>query len=128
MKKMILLLLLLLFPSTCFAETSGYLFLGKYLNYGKIGLEGRDISYYAGIYIEIKSKKWPTLFIKETTLMRDIDERGAYPKQINYALGIKKEVGNFEIKFRHECQHAVDGRYASNNAGKFNILEGRLNF
>lgn len=126
-KGILFILLFLLFPSLCFAGTSGYLFLGKYLEHGQKSLEDKDISYYAGVQAEFKFDL-ATLIIKETTFMRTIDEGGGYPKQINYLLGLKKRIGKLEIIFAHECRHPVDGRNGSWDAYKFNTLEGRLNF
>jgi hypothetical protein len=118
---------ILLIPSLCFAKGSGYLFLGKYLNYKAQDLENREISYYAGIYLEHETKG-PTLFIREETLIRDIDNWGSYPKQVNYTLGLKQKVYNFEIILKHECLHPVDGISGGKKAESYNLIEGRYNF
>lgn len=74
----IIILLIALYPSISLADVSGYLFLSKYLNYEQTDLEGRNIAYKAGLYLEVKSK-WPTLFIKDETLIRDINNGNSFP-------------------------------------------------
>lgn len=126
-KLKITVLIILFIPSISFAEVSGYLFLGKYYSHEKTDLEGRDINYKAGIYLEIKSK-WPTLFVKEETLIRDIDNGSSFPKQINYMIGVKQKYKNIEIILTHECLHPVDGVSGGETATDYNLIEGRLNF
>ena len=123
----ITLLLIILFPSVSFADVSGYLFLGKYLNYQQRDLENREINYRAGIYLEIKSK-WPTFFMKEETLIRDITGGKSYPKQINYTIGLKQEIYDFEITLKHKCLHPVDGISGGKKAETYNLIEGRYSF
>ena len=123
----IIILLIILSPSICFAEVSGYLFLSKYLNHEQTDLEGRNIVYKAGVYLEIESK-WPTLFIKDETLIRDIDNGSSFPKQINYMIGIKQKYKNIEIILTHECLHPVDGISGGKKATDYNLIEGRLYF
>ena len=123
----IIIVLIILFPSVCLAEVSGYLFLSKYLNHEQQDLEGRNINYRAGIYLEIKSK-WPALFIKEETLIRDIINGESFPKQINYMVGVKQKYKNIEIILTHECLHPVDGISGGKKAKDYNFIEGRFNF
>ena len=91
----IVMFVIILIPANCLADVSGYLFLGKYLNHQQ-NLEGNDIIYKAGLYLEIESK-WPTLFIKEETLISNINNGKSYPKQINYTIGMKQEYKNLEL-------------------------------
>ena len=123
----ILLFLIILTPSICFAEVSGYLFLGKYLNHGQQDLEGRDINYKAGIYLEHESEL-ATFFMKDETLIRDIENGSSFPKQINYMIGIKKKIGSIEILLTHECLHPVDGNSGGGKAIDYDLIEIRLNF
>lgn len=117
----------LLYPSICFADISGYLFLGKYLNHSQTDLENREVNYKAGIYLEIDTK-WPTLFLKEETLIRDIENSSSYPKQINYMIGLKQKIYNVDIVLKHECLHPIDGTSGGRKAESYNLIEGRLNF
>lgn len=123
----IFVLSILLFPSILFADVSGYLFLGKYYNHEKADLEGRKINYKAGIYLEIESK-WPTLFIKDETLIGNIVNGKSFPKQINYMVGIKQKINISEIILKHECLHPVDGTSGGKKAKSYNLIEGRINF
>lgn len=123
----IIILLIILFPSISFAEISGYLFLGKYYNHEKTDLEGRDINYKTGIYVELKTK-WVTLFTKDETLISDIDNGKSYPKQINYTIGIKQKFKAIEILLKHECLHPVDGASEGRKATSYDLIEGRINF
>lgn len=131
MKKILILILMMMWivpeVALCAGNASGYLFLGKYLNYEKQDLDGRDTSYYAGIYLEIESK-WATFFVQDKTLIRDIDKGSSFPKQINYTIGIKKKIKSFEIKIKHECLHPVDGVNGGENVTSYNLIEGRFNF
>lgn len=126
MKKLII-FLIFIFPSVCFAEVSGYLFLGKYFDYGPQDLENRDISYYAGINLEFKTKG-PTFFLREETLIRVIENGRSYPKQINYMMGLKQKLYDFEIILKHECLHPVDGISGGRKAETYDLIEGRYNF
>lgn len=119
--------LIVMCPSICFAEVSGYLFLGKYLNHEQQDLEGRDIAYRAGIYLELKTKG-PIFFMQDETLIRDIDGGRSFPKQINYMIGVKQQIGFLEVMMRHECLHPVDGTSGGKKATSYNLIEGRLNF
>ncbi|MCK5605892.1 hypothetical protein KAR91_28605 [Candidatus Pacearchaeota archaeon] len=121
------LLLIILSPSICFAEVSGYLFLSKYLNHEQTDLEGRDIAHKTGVYLEIKSK-WPTLFVKEETLIRDIVNGASFPKQINYTIGVKHKYKAVEVILTHKCLHPVDGTSGGKKAKDYNLIEGRINF
>lgn len=123
----IIVFLIILYPSFCFADVSGYLFLGKYFNHEKTDLEGRDINYKAGIYLEHKSEL-ATFFMKEETLIRDIDNGNSFPKQINYMIGVKQKYKNIELILTHECLHPVDGLSGGKKAKSYNLIEGRLNF
>ena len=123
----IIVLLIFLLPSVSAAEVSGYLFLGKYLDRSQTDLEGRDIAYKAGVYLVIESK-WPTLFVKEETLIRDIVNGSSFPKQINYTIGIKHEYKSIEIIMSHTCLHPVDGTSGGRKAKDYNFIEGRFNF
>lgn len=123
----IIILIFILFPSISIAETSGYLFLGKYLNHEQTDLEGRDVTYKAGIYLEIKSK-WVTFFTKDETLIDSIVALRSYPKQINYIVGLKKKYKNVELIVTHECLHPVDGTSGGKNAKDYNLIEGRIHF
>ena len=123
----LILILLLLIPSISFAEVSGYLFLGKYLNNSQQDLENRDISYYAGINLEFKTKG-PTFFLREETLIRDIENGRSYPKQINYMMGLKQRIYGFEVVLKHECLHPVDGISGGVKAESYDLIEGRYNF
>ena len=120
-------ILILLIPSICLAEASGYLFLGHYFGNELLDKEGRTIKYNAGIYLEIDSK-WATLFMRDETFISDIDLFSANPKQINYAIGVKRRFENIEIKLMHECLHPVDGRGNGRQAISYNLIEGRYNF
>lgn len=122
-----IIILLLIFPSICFADMSGYLFLGKYLNHKQQDLEGRKVNFHAGIYLEYKTK-WPTLFIKEETLIEDIENNSSYPNQINYTIGLRHKIYNFDIILKHECLHPVDGTSNGRKAESYNLIEGRFNF
>ncbi len=122
-----LIMLILLFPSISLADVSGYLFLGKYYNHEKTDLEGRDINYKAGVYLELKSK-WITLFTKNETLINDIEGGKSYPKQINYKIGIKQKYKAIELIVTHECLHPVDGSSNGTKAEAYNLIEGRINF
>lgn len=121
-------LLVLLAPSICVAETSGYLFFSKYSDSEKTDLEGRDIAYTAGIHIEIATEVGTTFFLNEETLIRDINDRGSFPKQINYKLGIKHRYKSVEISIVHECLHPVDGASMGEAATDYNMIEGRYYF
>ena len=123
----IIMILLILWPSISFADVSGYLFLGKYLDYKPSDLEDRKIAYRAGIHLEMESEL-ATVFIRDETLIEDIDNGKSYPVQINYILGIKKEIGAFELIFKHECLHPVDGTSGGRKASSYNLIEGRINF
>lgn len=123
----IIIFLIILYPSICFAEVSGYLFLGKYLNHKQQDLEGRDINYKTGIYLEYKAQL-ATFFMKEETLIRDIENGSSFPKQINYMVGMKQKIKSFEIIIKHECLHPVDGFSGGEKATSYNFIEGRLNF
>ena len=123
----IIVFLTLLFPSLCFAEVSGYLFFGKYLNYQPSDLEDRKIAYRAGIHLEMKTNL-VTVFIRDETLIEDIDGVSSYPKQINYMIGLKQKIYDFEIILKHECLHPVDGVSGGRKAESYNLIEGRYNF
>lgn len=123
----IIILLMILSPSICFAEVSGYLFLSKYLNHEQTDLEGRNIAHKAGVYLEVKSK-WLTLFIKEETLIKDIINGKSFPNQINYTIGVKHKYKAMEIIMTHKCLHPVDGTSDGEKAKSYNLIEGRLNF
>ncbi|MCK5615312.1 hypothetical protein KAR91_76315 [Candidatus Pacearchaeota archaeon] len=123
----IIVVLIILFPSVCSAEVSGYLFSGKYLSQNQTDLEGRNITYKAGVYLEIKSR-WPTLFIKEETLIRDIVNSDSFPKQINYTMGIKYKWESLEIIMTHKCLHPVDGISGGAKSKDYDYIEGRFNF
>lgn len=124
----VFLFLIFLSPSVCFAETSGYLFLSKYFDYDKATVEGRQISYRAGVYLEIKKTRWPTFFMQDETLITNIEGGKAYPKQINYKIGIKQKIKSFELIVQHECLHPVDGISGGNRAEVYDMIEGRYNF
>lgn len=124
----IIIFLIILFPSISFAEVSGYLFLGKYFDSSQwTDLEERKINYRAGIYLEIESK-WVTFFMKDETLIGDMDFPRSYPKQINYMLGFKRKIKSLDIIYTHECLHPVDGISNGEKARKYNLIEGRYNF
>ena len=123
----IIIFLTMMFPSICFAEVSGYLFLGNFFDSNLQDLEGREIKYSAGIYLEIDAK-WTTFFMKDETLIRDIENLRSYPKQINYMIGLKKDFGPIELIYTHECLHPVDGMSNGDKAEKYNLIEGRINF
>ena len=126
--KIFIVSIVLFFPSIVFAvDVSGYLFLGKYLNHEQHDLEGREINYRAGIYLEAKTR-WPTLFLQEETLIRDINNSSSYPKQINYKIGIKQKIFDFDLIISHECLHLIDGASGGRKAESYNLIEGRLNF
>ena len=125
--KNIIVFLIILFPSVCFAEVSGYLFLGKYFNHEQQDLEGRGINYKAGIYLEVKSN-WPTFFMQNETLIGNIDNGRSYPKQINYKIGLKQKIKFIDIILTHECLHPVDGKSGGSKAESYNLIEGRINF
>ena len=123
----IIVLLIILFPSICFADVSGYLFLGKYYNHEKTDLEGRDINYKAGVYLEHKSDI-VSFFMKEETLIRDIENGSSFPKQINYMVGVKYKYKSVEIIMSHECLHPVDGISGGAKSTDYDLIEGRINF
>ena len=123
----IIIFLLILYPSISSADISGYLFLGKYLNHEQQDLENRKINYRAGIYLEIKTR-YPTFFLQEETLIRDIEKDSSYPKQINYMLGIKQKIYDFELIMTHECLHPIDGVSNGKQAESYNLIEARYNF
>ena len=116
-----------LFPSSVLAEMSGYLFLGKYLNYKQTDLEGREVKYIAGIYLEYETR-WPVFFLKEETLIGDVEGRSSYPKQINYLIGMKQKIKSIDIILKHECRHPVDGMSGGMRAESYDLIEGRINF
>ena len=118
----IIILLILLSPSVCFAEVSGYLFLSRYLNHEETG---RDIAHKAGAYLELKTKG-PTLFIKEETAVRDILNGKSFPKQIDYTAGVKHKYKALEVILTHKRLHPVDS--TSGGARSYNSIEGRFNF
>ena len=122
-----LILLILFCPSLAFAEISGYLFLSRYYSHEQQDLEGREVNYKAGVYLE-KKTKWPTFFLKEETLIFDIDDGKSYPRQINYMIGIKQKIKSFELILQHECLHPVDGASNGRKAESYNLIEGRYNF
>lgn len=125
--KILLIIMLVALPSFCLADVSGYLFLGKYYSHKKNDLEGREINYNAGVYLELESR-WITLFTKDETLIGDIDGGRSYPKQINYMIGIKRKYKAIELIITHECLHPVDGASNGEKATSYNLIEGRLNF
>ena len=121
-------LLVLLVPSICVAETSGYLFISKYSDSEKTDLEGRDITYTAGIHVEISTDGGTTFFLNEETLVSGMNDRGAFPKQINYMAGVKHRYKSVEVLLAHECLHPVDGTSRGDAAIQYTILEGRYHF
>lgn len=114
-------------PISALAEMSGYLFFGKYLRQKQENVEDIKINYKAGIYLEYETK-WPTLFLKEETLIGDIEGRSSYPKQINYMVGIKQKIKSVEVIFSHECLHPIDGTSGGAKATSYDLIEGRINF
>ena len=125
----IIVILFILSPAICFADISGYLFFGKYLNSNHLDLEERLIEYHSGIHLEIEvDEKWPTLFIEDKTLIGGRGNIGFNPSQINYKIGLKQMFKSFEMIIKHECLHPIDGTSDGRAAESYNLIEGRYHF
>jgi len=128
MKKIIIIFLIFV-PSLCFAEVTGYLFVGKYLKSDYFDLEKKHIRYRAGIHLEITTvEKGPILFLEDETLMENMNDNGFKPSQINYKIGLNQKINQFNIIIKHECLHPVDGKSNGTAAQSYTLIEGRFNF
>lgn len=129
MKSVVVIFFILLVPSFCSADVSGFLFFGKYFNSNYSDLEKRPIQYHAGIHLDIKiHEKWPVLFLEDKSLIGGHGYIGFNPSQINYKIGLKQKFEPFEIIIKHECLHPVDGTSNGKKAESYNLIEGRYNF
>lgn len=125
----IIIFLIILFPSICFADVSGYLFFGKYIESSYMDLEKRPIKYHAGIHLDIKiGERWPVLFVENKTVIGGQGNIGFNPSQINYKIGLKQTFQPFEIIIKHKCLHPIDGISNGRSAQSYNLIEGRYNF
>ena len=108
---------------------SGFLFFGQYFDSTLTDLEGREVKYRAGIYLDLKTfDKGPILFIEDETLMSGVDGGNFKPVQINYKLGLSQRVGAFEAVLMNECKHPVDGASSGVKGQEYKLIEVRYHF
>lgn len=126
----VLIFLIVLFPSFCFAEASGYLFFGRYYGGNYRSLEEKTIEYRSGVHFEFKPlEKGPIYFIEhETYIDEQTESGGLHPVQINYKIGLKQKIGSFEGIIKHECLHPIDGVSKGFVAQDYTLIEIRYNF
>jgi hypothetical protein len=122
----------------------GYVHFGQFFeNHDLVSLEGVEIRYKAGIALDVplfseNSAHWwyryqPHFILNEDTFMGGsradaMNGMVYFPVQVNYSIGAYEQVGRLRIIYRHECDHAVDGKAWGGKTQDFNLIEGRFYF